>query len=225
MRGSTPASACVLGFNVWEVVREYGLLQECILEYAARHGVAILPEEQVMLARWISRRMADAISQYVHERDAEREREASRHLGFIAHELRTPLYAARLAFERLRAQELAGGGRPVEVLDRSLRRTSQLIEETLTRSSLRLGLEPNLEPIDLPSFLGDLERDTAIEGQARNVAVDITAPPWADGGRGPEIAAFGGCQPRLERGEVQPAGYAGANRRRADGDRRVNRRR
>ncbi len=135
------------------------------------------PEEQVILARWISRRMADAISQYVHERDAEREREASRHLGFIAHELRNPLYAARLAFDRLREKELAGGGRPVEVLDRSLRRTSQLIEETLTRSSLRLGLEPNLEPIDLPSFLGDLERDAAIEGQARNVAVDITAPP------------------------------------------------
>ena len=42
-----------------------------------RHGVAIPPEEQVILARWISRRMADAISQYVRERDAEREREAS----------------------------------------------------------------------------------------------------------------------------------------------------
>ena len=166
-----------LGFNVWEVVREYGLLQECILEYAARQGVEIPPEEQVLLARWISRRMADAISQYVHERDAERDREASRHLGFIAHELRNPLYAARLALDRLREKELAGGGRPVEVLDRSLRRTSQLIEDTLTRSSLRLGLEPNLEPIDLPAFLGDLERDAAIEGQARNVAVDITAPP------------------------------------------------
>jgi signal transduction histidine kinase len=166
-----------LGFDVWEVVREYGLLEECVSDFAAADQLAVPAQDQKNLAAWMNKRLADAVAQYVRQRDLERDRQASEHLGFLAHELRNPLNAARLALERLRSAELAGGGRAVEILDRSLRRTSQLIEDALAQASLRLGLEPCIETIELRPFVDELEREATIDGESKNVQVDVAVPP------------------------------------------------
>src|SRR4029078_13215143 len=87
-----------LGFNVGELVRQYGALHRCILEIADEGGLTITPHEQTVLARCLNSGIASAVSQYVNERDAELRRQMSEHLGFIAHEVRNPLSSATMAF-------------------------------------------------------------------------------------------------------------------------------
>jgi signal transduction histidine kinase len=95
--GEHGAQRLRLQFNVAEVVREYGLLHDCIIELARDNGVPINLTEQQLIGKWLNAGIADAIAQYVQRRDTELERRTSEHFGFIAHELRNPLSAARAA--------------------------------------------------------------------------------------------------------------------------------
>ena len=163
-----------LHFDVAEVVREYGLLHECIIEIARDAGLEITLHDQQLIARWLNTGLADAVAQYVKRRDLELEREAAEHLGFIAHELRNPLAAARAAVLRLRGHELAGGGRSVELLERSLRRVSDMIDNTLSHASLKLGVAPKPETLVLSDLLHDIELDVDADAQARGVQLEIS---------------------------------------------------
>jgi signal transduction histidine kinase len=164
-----------LHFDVGEVVREYGLLHECILEIAGDAGLVVPLHEQQVIARWLNSGIADALAQYVRRRDQELDRQASEHLGFIAHELRNPLSASRVALHRLRNRELAGGGRAVDLLDRSLRRASDMIDNALSHASLKLGVEPQLEPLALGDLLRDVEMDASIDAQSRGIDLVMAA--------------------------------------------------
>jgi len=161
-----------LHFDVAEVVREYGLLQDCIIEIARDAGEAIDPREQLVISRWINSGIADALAQYVKRRDEERDRQTSEHIGFIAHELRNPLSAARAAVQRLRNNERAAD-RATEMLDRSLRRASDMIDNALSHTSMQLGADPRMERVALADLLRDIAQDAGIEAQARGIDLDI----------------------------------------------------
>jgi hypothetical protein len=171
------AQRLYLNFDVAEVVHDYGLLHECILEIADDAGVEITLHDQQVIARWLNAGIADALAQYVKRRDQERDRQQSEHLGFIAHELRNPLAAARVALQRLRnrERELTVGGRTVDLLDRSLRRASAMIDNTLSHASLKLGVDPRLESLALGDLLRDIEEDAGIDAQARGIDLVMAA--------------------------------------------------
>jgi signal transduction histidine kinase len=165
-----------LHFDVAEVVREYGLLHECILELAGDSGLQITLKEQHVVLKWLNSGIADALAQYVKRRDQELERQTSEHLGFIAHELRNPLSAARAAVHRLRSNEATADNRAVELLDRSLRRTTDMIDNALSHASLKLGIDPTMEPLVLADLLRDIELDAGADAQARGVDLIVAAP-------------------------------------------------
>jgi len=164
-----------LGFDVAEVIREYGLLEECILDLAEREQAQFTIRDQRVLTKWLNTGMADAIAQYVAQRDAETLRQNSEHLGFIAHELRNPLAVAVGAFRRLRAKELEGGGRWVDTVERNLRRTAELIDNTLNQVTLRLGVEPQLARVDLGTLLQELKLDLDAEAHAKRIGVIVSS--------------------------------------------------
>jgi signal transduction histidine kinase len=164
-----------LHFDVAEVVRDYGLLHECILEIADDAGVEIGLHEQQVIARWLNLGIADALAQYVKRRDQERDRQTSEYMGFMAHELRNPLGAARVALQRLRNRELNVGGRTVDLLERSLRRASAMIDNTLSHASLQLGVDPRLESLALGDLLRDIELDASVDAQARGIDLIMAA--------------------------------------------------
>ena len=166
-----------LHFDVAEVVREYGLLHDCILEIARDSKLSITLQEQQVISRWLNSGIADALAQYVKRRDLERDRQTSEHLGFIAHELRNPLSAARASVQRLRNNERAVN-RVAELLERSLRRASDMIDKTLSHASLNLGIAPSVEPVALADLLRDVELDAAIDAQARGI--DLVIEPMGD---------------------------------------------
>jgi signal transduction histidine kinase len=163
-----------LGFDVAEVVREYGALHECILRIAGEAGLVATLREQELVVRFLNAGIADAVSQYVKHRDLETQRQTSEHLGFIAHELRNPLGAARLAFQRLR-RDLTEN-RLVEMLDRNLRQTGEMIDSVLSHASLKMGVEPSLTSVPLQTFLREIATDADIEAQARNIQTRVSVP-------------------------------------------------
>jgi signal transduction histidine kinase len=165
----------VLGFDVAEVVREYGALHECILKIAGEEGLVISLQEQEVIVKWLNAGIADAVRQYVRQRDRELERQTSEHLGFIAHELRNPLGSARLAFQRLRRTELPES-RTVDLLERGLRRTAEMIDSVLDHASLKMGVEPKLATVALRPFLRDIEADAHLEAQAKGITIVVEAP-------------------------------------------------
>jgi signal transduction histidine kinase len=164
-----------LGFDVAEVVREYGMLHECILQIAGEAELAISPREHEVIVKWLNAGIADAVGEYVKQRDLELQRQSSEHLGFIAHELRNPLGTMKLAFQRLRRTELAES-RTVETVERGLKRMGDLIDGALSHASLRLGVMPRLAPVALRPFLHELETDAAIEAQAKGIEIVVLAP-------------------------------------------------
>jgi len=171
--GEHGAQRLRLQFDVAEVVREYGLLQDCIIEIARDAAVDIALHEQQVIANWINAGIADAVAQYVKRSHMELERQASEHLGFVAHELRNPLSAAHTALQRLRTRELAAGGRAVELLDRGLRRAAGMIDNALSHASLKLGIEVKIERIALPDLLRDVELEASVVAESRGIDLVI----------------------------------------------------
>jgi len=118
------------GFNVDEVVREYDLLGDTILEAAdAERVVVSIVQTRILLQRLAAGRV-EAVAAYVRRRDEEAQRETSDHLSFVAHELRNPLNSAALATTGLR--RALPDNKLVEMLDRSVTRMRDLVEEVLT---------------------------------------------------------------------------------------------
>jgi signal transduction histidine kinase len=168
-----------LGFNVAEVVREYGTLHRCIIEIADEGGLSIERDAQMVIARWLNQGLANAVSQYVTERDMEQQREASEHLGIIAHEIRTPLSSARVACDLLKQgkQGELAGSRPVELLDRALRRARDVVDNVLTHAALSLSLTPRLEALSLRKTLEEVAFDCGAEAEAKGIEIVVTVVP------------------------------------------------
>jgi signal transduction histidine kinase len=164
-----------LGFNAAEVVREYGALHESILEMAAASNVTITLKEEGIVARWINVGIADAVAQYIQERDVELQRRSAEHIGFIAHELRNPLGSALLAFQRLRQTEIPEG-RTAAMVERNLRRTADLIDSVLSHAWLKLGVQPKLAPIVIKDLLHEIVAESAIQAQMKSISTEIVAP-------------------------------------------------
>jgi signal transduction histidine kinase len=180
-----------LGFNIGEVIREYGLLHECISELTNGAGHALNAAEQVLIARTLNQGMADAASQYVSQRDAEVARQASEHMGFIAHEVRNGLSTSMMAYETLRRSG-ATAGPVVDRLGRSLRTVSEVVDNALTQSWLRMGVVPRSQSLQIGPFLEELARDLGAGARDRTVELELDLPP------GQVIAA----DPRLLRSAV-----------------------
>ena len=165
-----------LGFNVAEVVREYGALHRCIIEIAAESETEIVERDHLVIAKWLNGGIANAASQYVMDRDAELQRQAAEHLGFIAHEIRNPMSSVSMAFRLLRKGELAGGGRAVDLLERNLRRTVDVIDNALHHAALNMGVAPRPETLKLRTLLEELAHDWSAEAEAKGIAVNVDVP-------------------------------------------------
>jgi signal transduction histidine kinase len=178
-----------LGFELDAVVREYGTLFQAIVEEARDAGITILPREAKVLGEAVVTGIAEAVTQYSAQRDAEQRRQANEHFGFLAHELRNPLAAARLALESLESEGLLPRHRLVGMLAGVLTRMTDLINQALSIALLGSGAEQLRERI----CLGALVRETVSEheGLAKQKGIALEVEP----GEGPALEG----DPRLLR--------------------------
>jgi signal transduction histidine kinase len=161
-----------LGFSLDAVVREYGALREVIVEVARDHEGHVEPGDLDMLFAAVIDGIAHAVVEYTNQRDAELRRQANEHFAFIAHELRNPLSSATLAFDTLRARgELPEGSRAVLVIDRGLRRTSDLVDQVLRTARVASGLTLRRQPTTLRALFADAEMSATLDADGKDIEI------------------------------------------------------
>jgi len=165
------------GFDVDEVIREYGLLGDTILEAVNGAGASITAREVRLLLTTLYGGAAGAVSAYVRRRDDEARQQGARHLSFVAHELRSPLSTASTALGIVRRTLEHAPARAVELLDRSLTRLRELIDHVLVAGRLEAGAVPQYERIALDDLLRSLASDATPQADDRGLSLVVDVPP------------------------------------------------
>ncbi len=161
-----------LGFSLDSVVREYGALRDAILEVAKVEKLTVRESERDLLFDCIITGIAEAVSEYQRQRDAELQRHMNEHFAFIAHELRNPLGSALAAVGMLeRKGQLNQSDRFAQVLNRGLQRMHELIDSTLRSAQISTGIHLVREPVTLTALLEEMEMAAAASAEQRDIAL------------------------------------------------------
>jgi signal transduction histidine kinase len=176
-----------LGFNPSEIAREYGILRDAIFEESLSQGYTPGMDEMWAIARCMADAVGTALTSYMAEREQERDRLASEHLAFLAHELRNPLHAARTALQLLGRSDESRRPTLLGIVERGLQSALHRLDNTL--ASVRLGAhpQPRRERIDPGELLAAAREDAKGIAEASGISMDI------DVDRGLELQA----DPRL----------------------------
>jgi signal transduction histidine kinase len=126
-----------IGFDISQLVHEFIVLRRTIQEVVREEDPSLGPED--LLAELLEAAVAIAVQAYVDARDFESRRAQAANVGFLTHELRHPLSAASLAAARLRRKATPEQEQALAILDRSLRRLSELIDGVLLTEKLEAG--------------------------------------------------------------------------------------
>ncbi len=168
-----------IGFDIVELVREYGVLRDVVLELLIEAGAVIDLAEYKAWSRHISAGAAQAVTQFVAAEDQQRDRLVAQHFAFLAHELRHKLNGAVATlswWQRSQATaELAA-----KTLDESLAEISGVLDQQLATSRLDgvlAGLELHRERITADELMLAAVRDVRSAAQLRGVTITTSVAP------------------------------------------------
>jgi signal transduction histidine kinase len=163
-----------LGFSLDSVVREYGPLRDAIVATARAEGVDVTFQQLHIVFDCIVSGVAHAVSEYSRQRDAELLRQANEHFAFIAHELRDPISSATMAFDILKSEvELPAESHAVGAVERGLKRTTELIEQTLRVARVASGIELRRQWTTLGALFADVELGATPEARSKGVELRL----------------------------------------------------
>jgi signal transduction histidine kinase len=187
-----------LGFSVDQVVHDYGDLCQAITDLAVERDAPFNVDEFRTLNRCLDNAIADAVTEFSLQRDANIARQQSaqenERLGFLVHELRNSVGTATLAVRALELGNLPIAGATGSVLKRSLSALATLIDHTLDEVRSKAEAATAGEPFSLALFIADAERAAALDAAERGST--LTVPPVAPllgiaGNRDRLLAALG----------------------------------
>lgn len=163
-----------LGFSLDAVVREYGALRDAILATALEAGAALELGELNSLSRSIISGIAQAVSEYARQRDAEQQRAHNEHIAFIAHELRNPLGSAMLALDALtEGGHIPKHTRAAGALARGLASMGEQIDHALRTARAASGVELHRQAVQLGALLAEIELAATSEAEGRDVRMRV----------------------------------------------------
>jgi signal transduction histidine kinase len=119
------------GFSLGAVIREYGVLRDCVLDLIRDRQLEVDIDELKAVLKGLNTGVVIATEQFARERDQAIERQSREHFGFIAHELRNPLSSALLSAQVMQRRPGAEGDVPLERLLRNLSVLRHLIDSSL----------------------------------------------------------------------------------------------
>ncbi|CAN5731722.1 hypothetical protein BH11PSE7_BH11PSE7_07000 [soil metagenome] len=167
------------GYNVEQVVRDYGDLCQAITELAFEAGQPISVKEFRTLNACLDNAIADAVTQYASQREwqirDDSERQVNERLGTLAHELRNHLGTAILALAAMRAGSVGHSGATGAVLDRSLAGLRSLIDRSLEDARLAAGLDPRHQRFSLNDFISELLVTSSLAARAKGCSLSSYA--------------------------------------------------
>ena len=121
-------------FDIEEVVAEYNILRGCIHDLADDQGVVLQGLPFHVINRVFDNAIGTALQAYATQRALEVQERRQDYLAFVAHDLRTPLFAISLAGRVLEKTLPKHGYGPESVrMLKALRRSAQQLEELVLK--------------------------------------------------------------------------------------------
>ncbi|HET9831599.1 MAG TPA: hypothetical protein VFP91_07815, partial [Vicinamibacterales bacterium] len=121
-----------LGFNISQVVHDYGDICQAITEVAVEQQLPITTEEFHTLNRCLDTAIAEAVTEHARITAESRSNEELERSGQLTHEIRDVLNTALLAFHTLKRGTVAINGSTGTVLGRSLMSLRDLVDNELS---------------------------------------------------------------------------------------------
>jgi signal transduction histidine kinase len=166
------AELLAAGFNVAQVVHDYGDICQAITQMAIEQHAPITVEEFHTLNRCLDTAIAEAVTEHTRLTARKRSEEEVERLGQAAHELRNLLNAALLAFHALKRGAVAINGNTGAVLGRSLTSLQDLVERTLSQVRLAAG---NQRPqrLSVRTFVDEIAATGVLHSEYRGVRLTV----------------------------------------------------
>lgn len=121
-------------FDIEEIVAEYNILRGCIHDLAGDNGLSLQGLPFHIINRVLDQAIGLAVQSYATQRALEVQQRREEYLAFVAHDLRTPLYAISLA-GRVLEMTFPGGdeGTSTSRMLKSLRRNVQRLDALVSK--------------------------------------------------------------------------------------------
>ncbi|HEX2670222.1 MAG TPA: HAMP domain-containing sensor histidine kinase, partial [Polyangiaceae bacterium] len=176
--GRSPTAARIglqprrLGLEPAKVPEIFAAIAEAIGAIGASYDLSIGADEYRIFQRCIDAGIAASIENFwANEQLLEKKRITER-FGYLAHELRSSLGNAALAFKLLRTGCVTVDGRTGDVLAKNLARMESLVMRTLTSVRLDVGAPLELRPLRVASLLRELQA-SALPERAMSIALEV----------------------------------------------------
>jgi signal transduction histidine kinase len=160
-----------LGFNISQVVHDYGDICQAITEVSVEQRLPITTEEFHTLNRCLDTAIAEAVTEHARITAESRSTQEMERSGQLAHEIRDILNTALLAFHTLKRGTVAVNGSTGTVLGRSLMSLRDLVDNTLSDVRMAANIQRH-ERLPVADFFSEI----AIAGNlhAENRAVQFS---------------------------------------------------
>lgn len=168
--GSAPAHGLQRlkdAFDIEEVVAEYNILRACVHDLADTEGVNLQGKPFHTVNRVFDHAIGLALQTYATERALEVQRRREEYLSFVAHDLRTPLFAISLAGRVLELKTKDRGAdsetsRMLNALRRNVRQLEALVDRVLAENAnleTEVGVRLERRDVDLWPVVEGLVHD------------------------------------------------------------------
>ena len=165
-----------MGFNVSQVVHDYGDICQAITELAVEQNAPITTDEFHILNRSLDTAIAGAVTEHARITAQSRTSEEVERTGQLSHEIRDILNTALLAYDTLKRGTVAINGSVGAILGRSLIGLRDLVDSSL--SDVRMvANHQRRERLLVTSFLNDIATAAGLHGESRGLQFKID---WVD---------------------------------------------
>ena len=157
-----------LGFNISQVVHDYGDICQAITEVAVEQQMPITTEEFHTLNRCLDTAIANAVTEHARITAESRTTEEIERTGQLAHEIRDVLQSAVLAFNTLKLGTVAINGSTGALLGRSLMNLRDLVDNTLADVRMAANIQQR-ERVRVSAFLGEIAVGANLQAEVRGL--------------------------------------------------------
>jgi signal transduction histidine kinase len=166
------AELLATGFDVAQVVHDYGDVRQAITDIAIERKTPISVEEFHTLNRCLDTAIAEAVTEHTRLTAQKRYVEEVERLGRMAHELRDLLHTALLAFHTLKRETVAIDGNSAAVLGRNLTSLRDLADRTLSEVRLAAGKQQR-ERLAITAFVEEIAAAGNLYAEQRQIRFSV----------------------------------------------------
>jgi signal transduction histidine kinase len=160
------------GFDVSQVVHDYGDICQTIAQLAVEQGIPITVEEFHTLNRCLDTAIAEAVTAHSRITSETQSADEVERLGRAAHDLRDTLNTALLAFQALKSGAVAINGSTGTVLGRSLMDLRSVIDRSLSDVRLAAGAQRR-DRLDVAALLDEVGAAGVLHADYRHIQFTV----------------------------------------------------